>query len=156
MPPSSPTPKTVPRSLLLTSFLEKGCYTPVLHLELGRVFRVCEGAHHVCTHVPVAAKAKGIVSQAGQRASSLHPSRVRVWHSARGTLERKELCHPEATDFKRRTRPLAVALIWPLSSTENSAMMLSCRKRPSGSFLAIAYQVPANCGRDESRFGVGR
>lgn len=35
-------------------------------------------------------------------------------------------------------------------------MMLSCRKRPSGSFLAMAYQVPANCKGDERGFGDER
>lgn len=57
----------VPLNRLLTSFLEKGRYAPILHLELSRVLSVCEGAHHVCAHVPITAKAKEILRRAEKR-----------------------------------------------------------------------------------------
>lgn len=40
------------------------------------------------------------------------------------------------------TLPWAVAVILPLSSTENWATTLSKRNRPTGSFLATAYHLP--------------
>lgn len=43
------------------------------------------------------------------------------------------------------TRPLEEAVMEPSSSMVYSAMMLSCRKRPSGSFFCRAYHFPAYC-----------
>lgn len=49
------------------------------------------------------------------------------------------------------TRPLEEAVMEPSSSMVYSAEMLSCRKRPSGSFFCSAYHFPAYCDEKEDR-----
>lgn len=48
-----------------------------------------------------------------------------------------------ATHLRMMTLPSAVAFIWPSSPIKKLATMLSSKNRPSGSFFATAYHVPA-------------
>lgn len=59
------------------------------------------------------------------------------WNRVRGILQTAYL--------KSLTLPFAVAVICPFSSMVKSATTLSCRNSPSGSFFAMAYQMPLYC-----------
>lgn len=48
-----------------------------------------------------------------------------------------------ATHLRMMTLPSAVAFMWPSSPIKKLATMLSSKNRPSGSFFATAYHVPA-------------
>lgn len=47
------------------------------------------------------------------------------------------------THLRMMTLPSAVAFIWPSSAITNWATTLSIKNKPSGSFFATAYHVPA-------------
>lgn len=135
----------------LTSSLQVVCGTPVLHSELGRVRGALKSGKHMSAHFPIAGgkREQRVLPNIGQRKVSMHTDFTAQAGGSTNLLCKHRGAFPiKRTHLRMMTLPTAVAVIWPSSEILNFATTLSSKNKPSGSFFATAYQVPAYCEKE--------
>lgn len=133
----------------LTSSLQVGWDSPVLHPELGWIRSFLKGGHHFSAQFPIAG---GQRERRTFRKMWEKRKALKGWESTlafsiervEGVQVKEKRVFPvtKRTHLRMMTLPWAVACIEPSSWIAKLALTLSIKNKPSGSFFATAYHIP--------------